>query len=58
MFISRNVRQIETELFALVTNAYALLMQAAELESIQMQHRLDALKEEKERLLNSLIEAE
>lgn len=32
--------------------------QDAELESIEMQDNLDGIKEEKERLLNSLIEAE
>lgn len=35
-----------------------LFSQDAELESIQMQKNLDGLKEEKERLLNSLVEAE
>jgi len=33
-------------------------LQEAELESIQMQAELDQMKEEKERLLNSLVEAE
>lgn len=33
-------------------------LKEAELESIQMQKKLDGLKEEKERLLNSLVEAE
>ena len=34
------------------------MFQEAELESIEMQSRIEALKEEKERLLNSLVEAE
>ena len=34
------------------------VLQEAELESIKMQYNLDGLREEKERLLNSLIEAE
>ena len=34
------------------------VFQEAELESIQMQAQLQSLKEEKERLLNSLVEAE
>lgn len=33
-------------------------LQEAEGESINMQNQIDALKEEKERLLNSLVEAE
>lgn len=35
-----------------------LMWQEAEGESINMQNQIDALKEEKERLLNSLVEAE
>jgi hypothetical protein len=34
------------------------LKQDAERESIQLQDKLESLKEEKERLLNSLVEAE
>ena len=34
------------------------LNQDAEMESIQLQAKLDEIKEEKERLLNSLVEAE
>lgn len=34
------------------------MWQEAEGESINMQNQIDALKEEKERLLNSLVEAE
>ena len=33
-------------------------LQEAERESIEMQSNIDSMKEEKERLLNSLIEAE
>ena len=33
-------------------------MQEAELESIQLQSNVEQLKEEKERILNSLVEAE
>ena len=33
-------------------------LKAAELESIELQQKLNAIKEEKERLLNSLVEAE
>ena len=33
-------------------------LQDAERESIQLQDKLDSLKEEKERLLNSLVEAQ
>ncbi|KAH9504072.1 Coiled-coil domain-containing protein 40 [Bulinus truncatus] len=42
----------------LMENAFIAGLQGAELESIQMQDRLDGIKEEKERLLNSLVEAE
>ena len=34
------------------------MLQDAEGESINMQNQIEALKEEKERLLNSLVEAE
>jgi len=34
------------------------MVQEEELESIQLQTKLDSLKEEKERLLNSLVESE
>lgn len=37
---------------------YVFMWQEAEGESINMQNQIDALKEEKERLLNSLVEAE
>ena len=37
---------------------YTFVLQEAEGESINMQNQIDALKEEKERLLNSLVEAE
>ena len=35
-----------------------LLLQEAERDSIQLQEQLNGLQEEKERLLNSLVEAE
>jgi len=35
-----------------------MILQDAELESIELQEKLGNLKEEKERLLNSLVEAE
>ena len=35
-----------------------LLTQESEKESVEMQSKIDSLKEEKERLLNSLVEAE
>lgn len=37
---------------------YTYLQQEAEMESIGLQEQLDSIKEEKERLLNSLVEAE
>lgn len=37
---------------------YGLLFQEAELECIELQTKVEQLNEEKERLLNSLIEAE
>ena len=37
---------------------YWLAVQESELECIQMQSKVEYLKEEKERLLNSLVEAE
>uniref|UniRef100_A0A0B7A0L2 Coiled-coil domain-containing protein 40 n=1 Tax=Arion vulgaris TaxID=1028688 RepID=A0A0B7A0L2_9EUPU len=42
----------------LMENAFIAGLKDAELESIQLQARLDEIKEEKERLLNSLVEAE
>ncbi|XP_039265191.1 coiled-coil domain-containing protein 40-like isoform X1 [Styela clava] len=42
----------------LTENEFVQGLKEAELESIQMQKELDGLKEEKERLLNSLVEAE
>ncbi|BFZ02980.1 hypothetical protein BsWGS_06019 [Bradybaena similaris] len=42
----------------LMENAFISGLKDAELESIQLQARLDGIKEEKERLLNSLVEAE
>lgn len=43
-----------------IRSAFDLIftLQEAEGESINMQNQIDALKEEKERLLNSLVEAE
>lgn len=35
-----------------------IIFQEAEMESIELQANLDGIKEEKERLLNSLVEAE
>uniref|UniRef100_A0A2C9KE01 Coiled-coil domain-containing protein 40 n=1 Tax=Biomphalaria glabrata TaxID=6526 RepID=A0A2C9KE01_BIOGL len=42
----------------LMENAFIAGLQDAELESIQLQAKLDEIKDEKERLLNSLVEAE
>ena len=42
----------------LVESAFVGSLKEAELESIQMQDQLDGVKEEKERLLNSLVESE
>ena len=42
----------------LTENAFVGNLKEAELESVQMQAKLDSLKEEKERLLNSLVESE
>ncbi|XP_076810379.1 coiled-coil domain-containing protein 40-like [Clavelina lepadiformis] len=42
----------------LTENEFVQELKEAELESIKMQYNLDGLREEKERLLNSLIEAE
>lgn len=42
----------------LTENDFIGKLKEAELDSIQMQAKLDGLKEEKERLLNSLVEAE
>ncbi|XP_013409019.1 coiled-coil domain-containing protein 40 isoform X1 [Lingula anatina] len=43
---------------ALMETDFILQLKESEMNSIQMQSKLDALKEEKERLLNSLVEAE
>ena len=42
----------------LIENDFILSLREAERESIQMQNNLEGLGEEKERLLNSLVEAE
>lgn len=42
----------------LIENDFILSLREAEMESIQMQNQLEGLGEEKERLLNSLVEAE
>lgn len=42
----------------LTENEFMAKLKEAELNSIQMQAKLDSLKEEKERLLNSLVESE
>ena len=42
----------------LTENEFMGKLKDAELNSIQMQAKLDSLKEEKERLLNSLVESE
>ena len=42
----------------LTENEFVGNLKEAELNSIQMQSKLDSLKEEKERLLNSLVESE
>lgn len=42
----------------LMEDDFVYALKEAELESIQMQNKVDKLKEEKERLLNSVIEAE
>lgn len=42
----------------LTENEFIGNLKEAELESVQMQAKLDSLKEEKERLLNSLVESE
>lgn len=42
----------------LTENEFMGKLKEAELDSIQMQAKLDSLKEEKERLLNSLVESE
>ncbi|XP_008102367.2 coiled-coil domain-containing protein 40 isoform X1 [Anolis carolinensis] len=42
----------------LMENEFVRSLKASEKESIQMQEKLDRLQEEKERLLNSLVEAE
>lgn len=42
----------------LTENEFMGNLKEAELNSIQMQAKLDSLKEEKERLLNSLVESE
>lgn len=42
----------------LTENDFVGKLKDAELESIQMQAKMDSLKEEKERLLNGLIESE
>ena len=46
------------ELSKKVIMSAALWLQEAEMEAIKMQTKLDSIKEEKERLLNSLVEAE
>ncbi|XP_059157116.1 coiled-coil domain-containing protein 40-like isoform X2 [Physella acuta] len=42
----------------LMENAFIANLQTSELESIQLQAKLDDIKDEKERLLNSLVQAE
>jgi len=42
----------------LTENRFMADLRAAEKESIEMEERLDGVKEEKERLLNSLVESE
>ena len=42
----------------LTENEFVGNLKEAELNSIQMQSKLDSLKEEKERLLHSLVESE
>lgn len=42
----------------LLENDFIMALKEAEMESIQLQENLDGIKEEKERLLNSLVEAE
>ena len=54
-------RGIENELSqgsTLMENDFIGALREAEMDSISMQTKLDSLKEEKERLLNSLVEAE
>jgi len=43
---------------ALLENDFVLALKEAEMDSIELQANLDGMKEEKERLLNSLVEAE
>merc|ERR1719239_749976 len=42
----------------LMENAFVSGLKDAEMESIQLQNKLDGIKDEKEKLLNSLVEAE
>ena len=42
----------------LMENAFISGLKDAEMESIELQQKLDGIKDEKERLLNSLVEAE
>ena len=45
-------------MFGCVFIYFFFFLQDAELESIQMQNGIEGLNEEKERLLNALVEAE
>ena len=60
---SGNVSVVERSLCTLLTHCLQITLsishfQEAELESIQLQAQVEQLREEKERLLNSLLEAE
>ncbi len=51
-------RQNEVAFAHVIEELLSSPLQEAEHESIELQEELDKLKEEKERLLNSLVEAE
>jgi len=60
---SGNVSVVERSLCTLLTHCLQITLsishfQDAELESIQLQSRVEQLREEKERLLNSLLDSE
>ena len=52
------VLQVMTTTFSFLLHINYCMQQEAELESIQLQSKVEQLKEEKERILNSLVESE
>jgi len=58
MYLTLLYKEWEHVIYWLLQVISSLVVQDSEHESIELQTGLDGLKEEKERLLNSLVEAE